>query len=108
MDILEPGHTRRNLKTLETAISRGFEIPENVLKTAPKVMGHIIATGSTREKIAAGRVLVAMVRASQPTTHLHAHAHAQDAPIVLEGETFEQRRERLRRRLRNAAESGGD
>jgi len=100
MEIIEPGHTRGNLRMLETQIRNGFEIPESLRKAAPMIVGKILRDGTKREQIAAARVLVAMERVNNPQPVQHQHLHQHGLPEQVEGETFEQRRERLRERNR--------
>jgi hypothetical protein len=111
-EVIEPGHTRRNLRKLEQQISR-FEVSESLLVNLPKVMGQIAATGSKREKIAATRCIIAMVRANnpQPVQHQHLHQHSEDdlsGPDTSEGVDFEQRKQQLRDRIRRLTQSGGN
>lgn len=85
MDLIDPPHTRQNLKDLERAINKGFDIPDVILEQAASRMAVIMQSGTNREKIAAARVIVAMQNSNQPQmqAHLHQHystAHADAAP----------------------------
>tara|TARA_R110002020_G_scaffold281963_1_gene497602 strand:+ start:839 stop:1198 length:360 start_codon:yes stop_codon:yes gene_type:complete len=101
-EIIEPGHTRGNLKIVEQQITNQyFDLPETLLKGLPKLMGQIAATGTKREQIAATRCVIAMMKANnpQPVQHQHLHQHESGKMTeALEGETVEQRRQILRSR----------
>lgn len=84
MEIIEPGHTRANCRTLETAIRNEFDIPDVVLKQAPIIMAKIMKDGSNREKIAASRVIVAMQNSNQPNVQAHLHQHQAANPEAVQ------------------------
>ena len=77
MDIIDPPHTRANLKQLETAIVKGFDIPDVILEQSASRMAIIMKEGTNREKIAAARVIVAMQNSNQPRMEAHLHQHYQ-------------------------------
>lgn len=56
----DDGHTRADLKLLEMAIRKGWEIPDELLRHLPKVAGAIALKGKPRDQIAAMKVLIAM------------------------------------------------
>lgn len=103
--LLEEPHTRGDLRMIGAAIKKGFDIPDAVLETLSKVMANIVVSGSTREKISAARVLVAMQNSNQPQIQQHLHAHADsyttaqplqaaDGPI-----TIDERKRRCQERI---------
>lgn len=59
-DLIDPHHTRRDLRRLESAVQRGWVIPETLYENLARHLAQIVARGRDREKIAAARVLVAM------------------------------------------------
>ena len=65
-DLIDPHHTRRDLRQVETAIKKGWKIPDQIFEQAAIVIGKILASGADREKIAAARVLVAMNAQNNP------------------------------------------
>jgi hypothetical protein len=58
--LTDPAHTRRDVRMIESAIRKGFEIPEAIYQSLAKHMSMIVAKGTNREKTAAARVLLAM------------------------------------------------
>jgi len=74
-ELIEPGHTRRNLRDLETKLRKGFAISDAMLQAAPLVMAGLLRNGSNREKIAAARVMVAMHNSNNPQVQAHLHQH---------------------------------
>lgn len=74
--LTNPGHTREDLRMVETAIRKGWQIPEQLLDALPKVAGAIALKGKPRDQIAAMKVLLAMKEQnekSDPVEHRHVH-----------------------------------
>jgi hypothetical protein len=111
--LIDPGHVRRDLRQLESAISRGWDIPDLLLKQLPLAMAKIVKEGSRREATNATRVIVAMQRQNVPQMNLHAHQHQAGEPgssapkpeptKSVEGMTFEQQRNSLLDRVERVA-----
>lgn len=59
-ELIDPHHSRRDLKRIESAVQRGWVIPESLYENLARHLAQIVARGRDREKIAAARVLVAM------------------------------------------------
>ena len=59
-DLIDPHHTRRDLRMIETAISKGWTIPDQLMTALPKVAGALAINGEPREQIAAMQVLLKM------------------------------------------------
>ena len=105
-EIIDPNHTRRDLRMLESVITNGWDIPAVLMKQLPIQMAKIVAEGSRREAIGATRVIVAMHRQNNPQVSLHAHQHVA-AQSVKQGISFEERKQQLRERIaRVACDSG--
>jgi hypothetical protein len=64
--LTDPAHTRKDLREVETAIRKSWQIPDALFERAGIVIGQILATGSNREKNAAARVLIAMNAQNHP------------------------------------------
>jgi hypothetical protein len=60
MEEIDQHHSRQQLRMAETAIKKGWDIPEQLMSALPKVAGAMAINGSAREKIAAMKVLIAM------------------------------------------------
>lgn len=58
--LTDTGHSRSDLAMLETAIRKGWDIPEQLLDALPKVAGSLALKGRPRDQIAAMKVLLAM------------------------------------------------
>lgn len=58
--LTDPGHTRSDLRQIESAIRKGWVIPDMVLDALPKTMAVIALKGKPRDQIAAAKVLLAM------------------------------------------------
>lgn len=58
--LTDPGHTRADLRIVETAIRKGWQIPDQLLEALPKVAGAMALKGKPRDQIAAMKVLLAM------------------------------------------------
>ena len=59
-ELIDPLHARRDLRQLETAVKKGFKIPDALYDQMASIMGQILAKGNNREKTAAARVIVAI------------------------------------------------
>jgi hypothetical protein len=59
-ELIDDHHRRRDLKLAERAIRNGWVIPEGILEALPKIAANLALTGSSREKVAAIRVILAM------------------------------------------------
>ena len=92
--LTDPAHTRGDLRQMESAIRKGWQIPDSLFERAGLVIGQILATGTNREKNAAARVLIAMNEQNNPTPVVVAHQHlhvAAQAPV--ESDIDQKRRE---------------
>lgn len=58
--LTDTGHTRSDLRMVETAIRKGWQIPDQLLEALPKVAGAMALKGNPRDQIAAMKVLLAM------------------------------------------------
>lgn len=108
----EVGRSRSEMQLLGRAIRKGWNIPEPIYDKAPAVMASIVAKGSTRDKIAAMKVLVAMDNASKPRLVGHMHKHEHEA-VAIEDETnkelsFDERKDDFHRRLDRVKRLGGN
>jgi hypothetical protein len=65
--LTDPKHTRGDLRQVETAIRKGWQIPDQLFEKAAIVAQTILVKGSNREKVAALRVLLAMNEQNNPT-----------------------------------------
>jgi hypothetical protein len=60
--LTDPRHTRQDLKLMERVIKADpIEIPQAIIDAMPKVTGTIMLQGKPREKLAAGRLLLAFL-----------------------------------------------
>ena len=66
--LTDPTHTRGDLRQIETAIRKGWTIPEQVFEKAGIVISQILTKGSNREKVAAMKCLLAMNEQNTPKT----------------------------------------
>jgi hypothetical protein len=73
--LTDPKHTRGDLRQVETAIRKGWQIPDQLFEKAAIVAQTILVKGSNREKVAALRVLLAMNEQNNPTPVLVANQH---------------------------------
>ena len=64
--LTDPAHTRGDLRQIETAIRKGWTIPEQVFEKAGLVISQILTKGSNREKVAAMKCLLAMNEQNTP------------------------------------------
>lgn len=58
--LTDPSHSRADLATVRRAIREGWDIPEQLLATLPKIAGAMALKGKPRDQIAAMKVLLAM------------------------------------------------
>lgn len=104
-ELIDSKHVRRDLKVIEKAVqSSGWEIPQKLLETLPKIMGSIAMTGTNREKTAATRVVVAMKRfndmqaeSQTPKIVGHLHSHKFERGDIPDEGLDEWRRDNARR-----------
>lgn len=61
-------HTRGDLQMIQTAIRKGWAIPDHIYEKAGLVISQILAKGSNREKVAAMKCLLAMNEQNAPKT----------------------------------------
>lgn len=62
----DPAHIRQDLRLMEQAIkANAIEIPKAIVDAMPKVAGRILVEGKPREKLAAGRLLLAYMEFNQ-------------------------------------------
>lgn len=70
--LADHGHTRSDLRLVETAIRKGWQIPDQLLEALPKVAGAMALKGNPRDQIAAMKVLLAMKEQNEkPEVRLH-------------------------------------
>ncbi len=97
--LTDPAHTRGDLRQMESAIRKGWQIPDALFERAGIVIGQILSKGTNREKVAAARVLIAMNEQNNPTPVVVAHQHlhvAAQAPVETD---LEQKRRELANRI---------
>lgn len=58
--LTDTGHSREDLRMIETAIRKDWQIPDQLLEALPKVAGAMALKGKPRDQIAAMKVLLAM------------------------------------------------
>lgn len=73
-------HSRSDLRLIETAIRKGWQIPDQLLEALPKTAAVIALKGKPREQIAAMSLLVKMKEQNekadpQPQQVQHTHVH---------------------------------
>jgi hypothetical protein len=93
--LTDPTHTRGDLRQIETAIRKGWAIPEQVFEKAGLVISQILTKGTAREKVAAMKCLLAMNEQNtppQPVLVAHQHIH-QVASNTTESDVERKRRE---------------
>lgn len=62
----DPAHIRQDLRLMEQALKANpIEIPQPIIDAMPKVTGQIMLQGKPREKLAAGRLLLAFMEFNQ-------------------------------------------
>jgi hypothetical protein len=88
---------RGDLRMLQSAIRKGWAIPDHVYEKAGVVIAQILAKGSNREKVAAARVLIAMNEQNNPSPVLVAHQHIHQ--VATEETALEQKRRELSGRI---------
>ena len=93
-------HTRGDLQMIQTAIRKGWAIPDHIYEKAGLVISQILAKGTNREKVAAARVLIAMNEQNNPSPVLVAHQHIHQVKADSTTETaIEQKRRELSGRI---------
>ena len=107
-DLVAPGHERRDLRDIKSAVRKGWKIPDVLFNELATQMGLIVKNGTNREKTQAAQVLLAMHesnerRQTQVVEHHHAHAIV---PVTVE--TFEQARAAILRRIAVAGGAADD
>ncbi|MBL8815246.1 MAG: hypothetical protein JNL58_04390 [Planctomyces sp.] len=93
--------TSAELKTIEQAIRKKWDIPEGVYKALPATLVNILLSGSNREKIAAARVIAAIREQdedSEPKLSLVAHKHSHEI-IARSTDDIESKRQELSERI---------
>lgn len=78
--LTDPGHTRSDLRQIESAVRKGWVIPDMVLDALPKTMAVIALKGKPRDQVAAAKVLLAMKEQNEDRDGvtkqiLHQHVH---------------------------------
>lgn len=58
--LTDPGHLRSDLQMIESAVRKGWVIPDMLLDALPKTIGVIALKGNPRDQVAAAKVLLAM------------------------------------------------
>jgi len=97
--LTDPAHTRNDLRQVETAIRKGWQIPDQLFEKAAIVAQTILVKGSNREKVAALRVLLAMNEQNNPTPVLVAHQHLHMTGGTNPESTIDQKRRELSDRI---------
>jgi hypothetical protein len=106
--LTNPGHSREDLRIVETAIRKGWEIPEQLLEALPKVAGAMALKGKPRDQIAAMKVLLAMKEqneSAEPVPQQVEHHHTHElGPITADNfaESKRQLAERIARLSRDS------
>lgn len=98
-EIIDEHHSRRDMRMLESAIRKGFDIPEQLLAAVPRVVGTLALKGKPRDQLGAARVLVEMMKYNQalepqqpqPTQHVEHHHTHELGPVT--ADNFEQHRQ---------------
>ena len=97
--LTDPTHTRGDLRQIETAIRKGWTIPEQVFEKAGIVISQILSKGTAREKVAAARVLIAMNEQNNPQPVLVAHQHIHQVTSNTTESDVERKRRELSGRI---------
>ena len=98
--LTDPGHIRSDLRQIESAIRRGFDIPDVLYQRTAHVVGKLLNEGKAREKLAAARVVIALAefnRSLEPVPAQIEHHHTHDIGPVTEDNLEAQRAIRLAR-----------
>ena len=95
-ELLQGKTVRGDLRMIGSAIRQGWDIPEDILEALPERVMAIVKRedASDKDKIAASKVLVSMLRENNkaaPNLHMHQH---QVQPTG-EDHTFEQKKAEL-------------
>ena len=94
-------HTRSDLRMIETAIRKGWKIPDELLETLPTTAAEIATRGKPRDQIAAMSLLVKMKEQNdkaepQPTQKVeHSHKHLHELGPVTADNLLEHKRRLL-------------
>ena len=99
--LTDPGHSREDLRMVETAIRKGWQIPDQLLEALPKVAGAMALKGKPRDQIAAMKVLLAMKEqneSTEPTYQQIEHHHTHELSPVT-AENFERSKQQLAERI---------
>ena len=62
--LTDPGHIRRDLQTIHTALVKKWDLPDALLTKLPMVMAQIAIKGNPKEQIAATKNLMLMKEAN--------------------------------------------
>lgn len=81
-------HSREDLRMVESAIRKGWVIPEQLLESLPKIAGLMALKGKPRDQIAAMKVLLAMKEQNsdeespkpQPQTTINVGVNVENVP----------------------------
>lgn len=77
------GNTRRDLRMEESAIKKGWIIPEALMRKAPERMERIIDNGNDREAVQAAKVVDAMFKTNIQLETGPDQSHGQDAGVIV-------------------------
>ena len=58
--LTDPGHIRQDLRQIESAVRKGWVIPEELFSVLPKVAGAMAINGKGRDKTTAMAILLKM------------------------------------------------
>lgn len=105
--LTDPGHAREDMRLMEQAIKRSVKnpeipIPAAIIEAMPKVTGTILLKGKDRDRLAAGKLLLAFmeynrsVRADEQPKQIE-HHHTHEIGPVTENNIEAQRAKRLAR-----------
>lgn len=106
--LTDPGHARADIRLVETAIRKGWQIPDQLFEVLPKVAGAMAVKGKPRDQIAAMKVLLAMKEqneSAEPIPQQIEHHHTHElGPVTANNfaESKQQLAERIARLGRDA------
>ena len=94
--LTDPSHTRSDLRQIESAIRRGFDIPDVLYQRTAHVIGKLLNEGKAREKLAAARVVIALAefnRSLEPVPSQVEHTHTHEiGPVTVDNLAEHKRR----------------
>ena len=98
--IIDSDRPRSDLRLVERAIRNGWNIPAAIMEKLPLIISNLVTkSDDERIKISASRVLVAMFGQNQNEQPVVNHVEHHHEIVRVEGETIDERRDRIKRRL---------